>query len=133
MIVPSSKPHAVGLVELMDRMSGVTGSGSITTSIDTGEDEQPAIVKNTDIVYVPGAVAVIVVVSVVDKTKPASGDDALQVNVAPETGSTPKLTVLPKQTGFGSAKSPVGAAGAFGSDNVIGPGKTPEVQPDELV
>ena len=66
-------------------------------------------------------------------TKPAFGDEALHVYVAPGLFVTLKFTTIEAQVGLGSAASPAGAAGASGSVKTIGPEYIPEEQPTEFV
>jgi hypothetical protein len=64
-------------------------------------------------------VANIVVVFEEVNTKPALGDEADHVNVAPGVFVTLKLTEFPRQTGFGMAVRFCGTDGAPGSVKLI--------------
>jgi hypothetical protein len=80
-------------------------------------------------VNAPIAVANMVVELLFTALRPAAVDEALQLYVAPGLFVTLRLTLVPKQTGFGIAVILDGAAGDPGSDKLTIPLYTAEAQP----
>lgn len=128
-IEPLLPPHDVGFVPITVALVGVAGFVMLLTVILIGnEGHSPVKFCVTLIVKLPAVNGVIVVVFIVEVTKPAFGEEADQLYVAPATLVTLKLMVDPTQTGFGFAIKLSGAFGEIGFNNEILPVYSPDAQ-----